>query len=195
MARNTVGENLCWTYANLAMAHAAVEEFPEGKSYGRIHFMIRAKLYKGLISGSMKLGSILDDEREKMKNPSICIYCGGSDRLSVDHLVPKSSGGIDTGDNLILACRSCNSSKGKKDLLDWYRSKEKFPPLMLLRRYLKLANKFCSEHVLLDKDMGEIDRSTVPFALEYLPSKFPPPYMLCLTIKEVEQTPRVNVIG
>lgn len=40
-----------------------------------------------------------------------CAYCGSSDDLTVDHIVPKSKGGLNTWDNLITACRSCNNRK------------------------------------------------------------------------------------
>jgi hypothetical protein len=44
----TVRELLANSYANLAMAHAALTARAE--RYGRVHFMIRAKLRKGLLN-------------------------------------------------------------------------------------------------------------------------------------------------
>jgi 5-methylcytosine-specific restriction endonuclease McrA len=41
-----------------------------------------------------------------------CQKCGTEDRLSVDHIVPRSLGGTDNLDNLEVLCSSCNSSKG-----------------------------------------------------------------------------------
>jgi 5-methylcytosine-specific restriction endonuclease McrA len=44
-----------------------------------------------------------------------CQYCGtGSDRLSVDHVLPRSRGGGDTWDNVTTACLSCNVRKGNR---------------------------------------------------------------------------------
>lgn len=43
-----------------------------------------------------------------------CRYCGASApdaTLTVDHVVPTSLGGSDTPDNLVSACRDCNSGK------------------------------------------------------------------------------------
>jgi CRISPR/Cas system Type II protein with McrA/HNH and RuvC-like nuclease domain len=34
-------------------------------------------------------------------------------------LVPKNRGGDDSADNLVLACASCNSSKGDKGIFEW----------------------------------------------------------------------------
>lgn len=41
-----------------------------------------------------------------------CVYCGSKDNLTIDHVVPKSTGGRDTWDNLVTACQKCNSKKG-----------------------------------------------------------------------------------
>lgn len=42
-----------------------------------------------------------------------CGYCG-SEADSVDHIIPLSRGGPDKLDNLVAACRSCNTSKGDR---------------------------------------------------------------------------------
>lgn len=36
---------------------------------------------------------------------------------TMDHMRPRSAGGRDTPDNLVLACYACNQAKG--DRLDW----------------------------------------------------------------------------
>ena len=44
-----------------------------------------------------------------------CHYCGAKApdvALAVDHVVPVSLGGIDSPDNLVTSCTSCNSGKG-----------------------------------------------------------------------------------
>jgi len=41
-----------------------------------------------------------------------CRYCGAAEHLTVDHVVPRCQGGSDDPDNLVVACRSCNSRKG-----------------------------------------------------------------------------------
>lgn len=42
-----------------------------------------------------------------------CQYCGIRDpkNMTVDHVVPKSMGGRTTWENLVSACKSCNSKK------------------------------------------------------------------------------------
>ncbi len=144
----TVRDRLVWTYANLAMAHAAVAA--GAPKYGPPHFMIRARLRKGLQAGTMKLGTLLDDERVKMNADRACAYCGGVQKLSLDHVIPKASGGPETADNVVWACRPCNSSKGDTDLQRWMAGQGRFTPLLLLRRYLKLAFRHFDEAGLME---------------------------------------------
>lgn len=45
-----------------------------------------------------------------------CQYCGGEPGvrdLNVDHVLPRSRGGRDSWENLVIACRGCNLRKGK----------------------------------------------------------------------------------
>ena len=43
-----------------------------------------------------------------------CQYCGSHDRLTIDHVMPKSRGGRDTWENLVAACTPCNNRKGNR---------------------------------------------------------------------------------
>jgi len=43
-----------------------------------------------------------------------CQYCGDRDRLTIDHIMPKSRGGKDTWANLTTACVPCNNRKGNR---------------------------------------------------------------------------------
>lgn len=43
-----------------------------------------------------------------------CQYCGSTRHLTIDHIIPKSKGGEDTWDNLVVACNTCNTKKGDK---------------------------------------------------------------------------------
>lgn len=52
-----------------------------------------------------------------------CVYCGASENLSIDHVVPRSKGGGNEPENLSTACMPCNTSKRDRDLADWLASK------------------------------------------------------------------------
>ena len=46
-----------------------------------------------------------------------CQYCGNhfnADKLTLDHVVPKSRGGDNSWTNLVAACKKCNQKKGSK---------------------------------------------------------------------------------
>ncbi len=43
-----------------------------------------------------------------------CQYCGATEKLTLDHVVPKSRGGPDAWDNLVAACTPCNNRKGSR---------------------------------------------------------------------------------
>ncbi len=47
-----------------------------------------------------------------------CQYCGrnGGERMTIDHVIPKSLGGRTVWENVVSACRSCNLKKGNKSL-------------------------------------------------------------------------------
>jgi 5-methylcytosine-specific restriction endonuclease McrA len=51
--------------------------------------------------------------RDKAKGR--CFYCREKRPLALDHIIPISKSGPHSRDNVVMACRSCNSSKGAKD--------------------------------------------------------------------------------
>ena len=167
---NTVKEHIAWSYANLACAHSAVSS--GARKYSTLNYMIRAKLNKGLVSGTMNMRSTFDDERIKYRYPESCCYCGSKDNIQMDHLIPQIKGGQNAADNLVWACRSCNSSKRDRDVLVWLESKGWEPSILLLRRYLKLVAKYCEENQLLDLPLTEVAATKLPFQMMALPYKF-----------------------
>ena len=47
-----------------------------------------------------------------IRRDGCCQQCGAEEKLSVDHIVPRSLGGDDNPSNLQVLCSSCNSAKG-----------------------------------------------------------------------------------
>ena len=169
---HTVAELIYWSYANLAMAH---DGLTRGLiTYDRTSFIIRTRLYKGLMSGNMQISSLFDDERLKMENGARCVYCGSKENLTIDHLFPRIKGGTDNVENLVCCCKSCNSSKGKKDLMAWFNERGQFPNLMVLRRYLKLVYLQCKNLGIMEKLLADVNDSSLPFRLSEIPTKYPP---------------------
>jgi|APHig6443717497_1056834.scaffolds.fasta_scaffold190174_1 hypothetical protein len=173
----TIGEYFYWLYANMSMAHAALKK--SHLKYGKVDYMIRSKIYKGLTDVTMNISSLYDDEKDKLSN-NICAYCGAVGKLSLDHLIPRKIGGADSGDNLVYACKKCNSSKNDKDLIQWYIQKDEFPPILVLRRYLKLTHFYLKTSNLLEMDFNELKNKVEYFRIDLLPYSFPSPDKLKL---------------
>ena len=179
----TLDDHMRWAYANLGMAHAAVSDGVA--KYKRIHYIIRNKLYHGLKRGDMAVRPLADDEKLKLKLPRACSYCGATEELHADHLIPTARGGPNRGENLIWACSSCNSSKGAKDALTWWFSKQDvFPPVLLIRRYMKVALELAAETGVLDTRIDQLP--AVPFDVEAIPIKYPPPSELRLWVVDLD---------
>lgn len=63
-----------------------------------------------------------------------CAYCGVTDTpLQRDCVLPVSRGGRYTLDNIVPACRSCNTSKCDAEVTGWLRRKDLDERLFLLR--------------------------------------------------------------
>lgn len=59
-------------------------------------------------------GHEIDEETIKyvamlLRDP--CAYCGSRDRITIDHIVPASKGGLSHWSNLTAACKRCNARK------------------------------------------------------------------------------------
>lgn len=109
-----------------------------------------------------------------MERGNTCCYCGTSaTKIQMEHVFPKSRGGTDTGDNLLPACRSCNSSKGAKDMVLWIVAQDRFPPIVVMSRYLKLANAWCEAHNLMKLQWITISDVAWPFDKQSLRTNWP----------------------
>ena len=45
------------------------------------------------------------------RDNNMCVYCGSTNNLAVDHAYPVALGGTDESNNLVCACKECNSGK------------------------------------------------------------------------------------
>lgn len=167
----TIGHLLHASYANLASVDAAVKRGVSKRD--RVCWMVRAKLFKGLRSGTMSVGTLFSDLLSAPTDR--CAYCGTSPppKLHGDHLIPRSKGGLESGDNLVWACRACNSSKNDRDVLEWHAAKSEFPSVVVMRRYLKLALAEAEARGLMGVAID--DRPAVTFSLDFIPLQYPEP--------------------
>jgi len=76
----------------------------------------RARILNGVIDGDALTLEQWNDTIEYFDHR--CAYCGRQlEKLTIDHIVPLSRGGAHTKENVVPACRSCNSSKHNSSLL------------------------------------------------------------------------------
>ncbi|MGG4452371.1 replication protein [Brevibacillus porteri] len=83
--------------------------FNKNHSEWTVPTMTTAGSTQGIISKEIRKEVIERDRYE-------CRYCGSKEDLTLDHVFPKSLGGENTIQNLVTACRVCNSRKGAKTL-------------------------------------------------------------------------------
>ncbi|KGG13360.1 MULTISPECIES: HNH endonuclease [Prochlorococcus] len=67
-----------------------------------------------------------------------CIYCGNPSE-SIDHVLPRSKGGLSITENCVPACLACNGDKSNTDAFDWYRTQRFYDPrrAMALRAWVE----------------------------------------------------------
>ncbi len=67
-----------------------------------------------------------------------CLYCGAASE-SIDHVFPRSRGGVSDDDNCVPACLDCNGAKGDSEAFSWYRSQSFYDPrrAMALRAWVE----------------------------------------------------------
>ena len=56
-----------------------------------------------------------------------CIYCGNVSE-SIDHVIPRSRGGLSVTENCVPACLSCNGDKSDNEAFGWYRRQRFYDP-------------------------------------------------------------------
>ena len=75
-------------------------------------------------TGEDKVYSFEDWKEAMMFFRGCCCYCGRkqsrSVKLTKDHVIPVSKGGLTNRANIIPACTRCNSSKSDSDMEEWY---------------------------------------------------------------------------
>ena len=171
------GEYLYWSYANIQMLYYALNNGVQ--RYNRMCYMIRAKAFKAYMEGRWNIHDLFEFNITKIRHNDYCWYCGKEmepSKLTKDHVFPRSKGGVNEMDNIIMVCKTCNSSKGNMDLFEWYSEvRQEWPPFNVMVHYLKNIYLYSVENGLLDKHSTELDAMDIPFKWQYIPIDFPQP--------------------
>jgi hypothetical protein len=140
----TIEEEIFYEYAKL-VSRAAFK--------GRINYGFVMDRFTALKSKTITMsGSIREWQREQ-EMPRVCVFCGSDKDLTTDHLIARHRGGSDAADNLVLSCKSCNSSRGEKGVFEW---------LGLIRKealHRLVAGKYLKELYALHEKKGTLSKS------------------------------------
>jgi 5-methylcytosine-specific restriction endonuclease McrA len=68
------------------------------------------------------LYQVTKNEILKLYNAN-CFYCGSSEEIQIDHVMPISRGGKHSIGNLVAACGPCNRQKHSKTVMEWRKWK------------------------------------------------------------------------
>jgi hypothetical protein len=74
------------------------------------------KMADGLIRLQATRGEVRGELRERVlkRDRHRCKYCGSTEMLQIDHVIPVARGGRTHFENLQVLCQPCNGSKGAK---------------------------------------------------------------------------------
>jgi len=91
-----------------------------GTSSGPIPFPVKVRFITGIIIARIKRINVraqLSRRNLFLRDHGSCQYCGMQVSLktgTIDHVVPRSKGGLHTWENVVIACIPCNQKKGSR---------------------------------------------------------------------------------
>ena len=112
----TIQDELYYEYAKLISRSAF---------NGNLQYDFILDKYQELSDGRLTISGTISEWQRESELPRECVFCGSTDQLKTDHLIPKSRGGSDSDDNLVLSCIKCNSSRNNKGIFQWLGLKDK----------------------------------------------------------------------
>jgi hypothetical protein len=140
---NTIREEIYYEYSKL-ISRSAYHSLQRGFITDR---------FKKLRDGEITISGTMREWEREQELPKNCVYCGLATYLSTDHLIPRSKGGDDSADNVVLACQTCNTSKGDKGVYEWLGLKEKD------NLHRLVAGKYLKQLMPLHEKAGTLDVS------------------------------------
>jgi len=165
----TIRDLIFYQYSKIIARRALSET--NGKAAKSHHYGFIKKTFRELKSGVMSWSDILREDWQLVEAEKKCFYCGSTENLAREHIVPRSlmikedcatCDRIQGVHNQIWACKYCNSLKGTKGLYEFFQARNpsdrKFydliPPL-LEKKYLKTI--YCCHECAQTLTKGDID--------------------------------------
>ena len=79
-----------------------------------------------------------------LRDELACVYCGASveeeTQLTLDHLKPYSKGGENNNQNLVTACKKCNSARGNRSVLGFCKAVAEYLDIDHKEIYARVLN-------------------------------------------------------
>jgi hypothetical protein len=139
----TIREEIFYEYAKL-ISRSAYKSLERGFITDR---------FKKLRDGEITISGTMREWEREQEFPKNCVYCGSTIDLTTDHLISRSRGGDDSADNVVLACQSCNISRGEKGIFEWFGLKEKD------KLHRLVAGKYLKQLLTLHEQAGTLEIS------------------------------------
>lgn len=128
LALDVGGTPTNWISMESAICHYATDSI--AWEYGENKFLARGGMNKFGVQSKIEVSSIIAIKSNKIygkqrnvvlnnhtlfgRDKHTCAYCGRefkAHKLSRDHVIPRSRGGLDTWMNVVTACKDCNCDK------------------------------------------------------------------------------------
>jgi hypothetical protein len=143
----TIHDEVLFEYAKLISRSA----------FNKLEWGFITSTFFKLKKGDLKISDTIREWEAEQELPKHCVFCGSVENLSTDHLIPKNRGGDNSADNLVLACKSCNSSRGDKGVFEWLGLKRKDNLHRLVAgKYLKQLLKIHEEQGTLNISRSDL---------------------------------------
>ncbi len=128
----TIHEEILYEYAKLISR----------SDHGGLEREFIVDRFRKLRGGEIDFAAMMDEWEKNHELPQECVFCGSKENLTTEYLVPKTRGGDDSPDNVVLACQRCNAERGDRGVFEWLGLKRKDRLHRLVAgRYLKQLMK------------------------------------------------------
>jgi 5-methylcytosine-specific restriction endonuclease McrA len=109
--------DVCRTRRAIVLVYCGKAELVED-SRGEVHSVSRSFAIPSVIRLTQRVRRPFHERRLTrlevfVRDNFTCQYCGrGTRELTLDHVVPRSQGGVHSWENVVSACKTCNRRKG-----------------------------------------------------------------------------------
>jgi hypothetical protein len=86
---------------------------------GNVDYPFVSNRFKALLNGKITMAGMNREWPGDLDQPPACAFCGHTDELELDYLIPLGRGGSPSSENTVLSCPACRASRGEKGVFQW----------------------------------------------------------------------------